>query len=642
MANGFLSPIALIVQTLSSQGIVRAGYKVNIYAPGTTIPVSTYADATLRVPNENPIVLLSDGRLPASIWAPAGTALKMVISDPHGRPILGGTVDNLPLIDDSFSTLHPRTTAEIAAQIWPTNYTYAPGNVLRYGADPTGVASSFAAVRNCMKAALTGHNIAGMGDHGRVYFPRGTYMIDSDGVFNDSADFQRGFIIEGDGLSSTVLKLKTNGADIWFYNNESKSTQQYIFVTVRDLLFTSDSTQYGNGFRFQQDQGWRFFRCWMLNLNTALDSEGGFSGNNGSEHRFYSCKFSQIHDAVHRFNNLQCLNIEYHGCDVESIFGDIFRIDAGGGGALRVFGGSYIMDDGGTPRYLLNINGGGLGNNNNTYTINGIQTELHSTNNRLVRYGSGSGGAHIVFNDCNITATNGAREQVTISTARVTFNRCVLTQNQGDTYRVTGPTAGGDQYGEPGSIHFNECDVPVDLSMSCSTPSNSGDGLEWGIISARGCYNNRYVPLDTRIHRYAVDFDLNWYNGGRASNFPGLKTVSVKPRNRSWPFADSRFDWIVTLPTGALIVNIQVFRPENSGSAGAYTLHVGNGDKSITYATDGGGISAPAARSVIVKYDIAHMVAAGTANPNNQVRIWADPTTTYGGAIGGYFIVQYY
>lgn len=642
MANAFLSPIALIVQTLSKQGTVRAGYKVNIYAPGSTIPVATYTDATLRVANENPIVLLSDGRLPASIWAPAGTALKMVIGDTQGRPIVGGTVDNLPLIDDAFSSLHPRTAAEIAAQIWPTNYTYAAGNVLRYGADPTGVASSFAAVRNCMKAALTGHNIAGMGDHGRVYFPRGTYMIDSDGVFNNSADFQRGFIIEGDGLSSTVLKLKTNGADTWFYNNASKSTQQYIFVTVRDLLFTSDSTQYGNGFRFQQDQGWRFFRCWMLNLNIALDSEGGYSGNNGSEHRFYSCKFTHIHDAVHRFNNLQCLNIEYHGCDVESIFGDIFRIDAGGGGALRVFGGSYIMDDGGAPRYLLNINGGGLGNNNNTYTINGIQTELHSTNNRLVHYGSGSGGAHIVFNDCNITATNGAREQVAISTARVTFNRCVLTQNQGDTYRVTGPTAGGDQYGEPGSIHFIECDVPVDLSTSCSTPSNSGDGLEWGIISARGCYNNRYVPLDARIHRYAVDFDLNWYNGGRASNFPGLKTVSVKPRNRSWPFADSRFDWVVTLPAGALIVNIQVFRPENSGSAGAYTLHVGNGDKSVIYGTDGGGISAPAARSIMVKYDIAHMVAAGATSPNNQVRVWADPTTAFGGAIGGYFIVQYY
>ena len=58
-----------------------------------------------------------------------------------------------------------------------------------------------------------------MGDHGRVYFPRGTYLIDDDAVFNNAADFQRGFIIEGDGLASSVLLLKTAGAERWFYDN---------------------------------------------------------------------------------------------------------------------------------------------------------------------------------------------------------------------------------------------------------------------------------------------------------------------------------------------------------------------------------------------------------------------------------------
>jgi hypothetical protein len=640
MASAFSSPIALIVEGFARQGTVKAGYQVGTFAPGSSIPVATFTDSTLTVKNANPIVLLANGRFPASVWGPSGMMLKLVISDAQGKPIPGGTIDNLPLIDDTLGALYPRTTAEIAAGVTPANCAYQPGNVLRYGADSTGVANSFAAVKNCLKAALTGHNVAGIGDHGRVYFPRGTYAIEGDGVFNNSADFQRGFIIEGDGLASSCLKLKTNGTPAWFYNNAAKSTQQYIFVTVRDLQFTSDSGDNGNGFKFQQDQGWRFFRCWMLNLHTALDSEGGLAGNTGSEHKFYSCKFTHIHNAVHLFNNLQCLNIEYHGCDVETIYGDIFQIGPGGGGALRVFGGSYIMDDGGKPHYLLNIDGGGLGNNNNTYTINGIQTELHSKNDRLVYHGSG-GGAHITFNDCNITATNGAREQVNVSTARVTFNRCVLTQNQGDTYRVTGPSAGGDQYGEPGSIHFNECDVPRNLSSLCSTPP-AADGFAWGLISARGCYNNAFTWSDARTHRYAIDFDLNWYNGGRAGNFPGLKSISVKPQNRSWPFADAGCDWVVTLPANALIVNIYVFRPANAGSAGAYTLHVGNGDKSVVYGTDGGGIDAPAARSIVVQHDIGNLASAGTSNPHNQVRVWANPTTSYGGAMGGYFIVQYY
>ena len=642
MVSAYLSPIVQILEAFAAQGVVRAGFRVNIYAAGSAIRVTTYADSTLAVANDNPIVLQAQGRLPASIWGRPGTVLKLAITDAEGKSVPGGSIDNLTLIGDVFSALYPRTEAEVTARVTPINYAEPPGSVLRYGADPSGRLNSFTAVQNCLRASLTGRNVAGMGDHGRVYFPRGTYLIDGDGVFNNVADFQRGFIIEGDGLSSSVIKLKTNGRQSWLYANEAKSTQQYIFVTVRDLQITSDDADVGNGFKFQQDQGWRFFRCWMLNLRIAIDSDGGFTGNNGSEHKFFNCKFTAIRQAVHRFNNLQCLNIEYHGCDIESITGDIFQIGPGGGGALRVFGGSFIMDDGGTPHYLLNIDGGGLGNNNNTYIFNCIQTELHSTNNRLLTQASSGGGAHIVFSDCNITATNGSREQVNVATARVTFNRCVLTQNQGDTYRVRGPTAGGDQYGEPGHIIFNECDVPRNLSNVCFATPDGGDGLAWGQISARGCYSNGYVPTEARTHRYGMDFDLNWFNGGRASNFSGLKSISVKPQNRSWPFMDSTFDWVVTLPVGALIVSIDVYRPANAGRSEQYTLHVGNGDKSVIYGTDGGSIDAAAPRKITVTNEISQLVSCGNSSPSNQVRIWANPTTSYAAAMGGYFIVRYY
>lgn len=641
MPNAYQSPIPLIVRGLAAARTVARGFKVHIYLAESVVPAATFADSRLTVKNENPMVLTADGRLPSDIWAASGTVLKVVITDREDHPVSGGSVDRLPLIDDAFSSLYPRTDQEVKAGVAPSNYRFPPGNVLRYGADPAGTASSYRAVRDCLKAAVTGRNEAGMGDHGRVYFPRGTYLIDDDAVFNNAADFQRGFIIEGDGLASSVLLLKTAGAERWFYDNAAGSTQQYIFVTVRDLQFKSDDPRRGSGFRFQQDQGWRFFRCWMLNLYTAIDSAGGLAGNVGSEHKFFSCKFTGIRNAVHLFNSAQCMNIEYHGCDVESIYGDIFQIGVNGGGALRVFGGSYIMDDGGSVRYLLNIAGTGLGNNNNSFTVSGIQTEMHSTNNRLVRQGPGSGGAHVVFNECNITATNGAREQVAVSTARVTFNRCVLTQNQGDTYRVLGPDEGGDQFGEAGSIHFVECDVPANLSYLCSAPPGT-DGLAWGQISARGCFNNFLRSLEPRIQRHAVDFDLNWYNGGRSGNFPGLKTISVKPQNRSWPCVDADYDWVVTLPAHAQIANIFVLRPANDGPAVPYTLHVGNGDKSVIYGSDGGGIGAPRERAISVQNSIGRWIPAGRANPGNQVRVWADPTTAYRGATGGYFLVQYY
>jgi hypothetical protein len=102
------------------------------------------------------------------------------------------------------------------------------------------------------------------------------------------------------------------------------------------------------------------------------------------------------------------------------------------------------------------------------------------------------------------------------------------------------------------------------------------------------------------------------------------------------------YDWVVTLPAHALIVNIYVFRPANAGPQVPYRLHVGNGDKSVVYGSDGGNITASRERTIIVEKAIDQLIPAGASNPHNQVRVWAEPTTTDRSATGGYFVVQYY
>ena len=47
MAAGFLSPIALIVQAFTDQGVVGAGYKVNVYLAGSTTFVTVYTSSAL-------------------------------------------------------------------------------------------------------------------------------------------------------------------------------------------------------------------------------------------------------------------------------------------------------------------------------------------------------------------------------------------------------------------------------------------------------------------------------------------------------------------------------------------------------------------------------------------------------------------
>jgi hypothetical protein len=74
----------------------------------------------------------------------------------------------------------PRTAAEIAAGVTPTNVSYPVGNVLRYGADPSGVAGSSAALM------AAGNSFGAQG--GTVFLPAGTYSIPCGNFYAFSED----------------------------------------------------------------------------------------------------------------------------------------------------------------------------------------------------------------------------------------------------------------------------------------------------------------------------------------------------------------------------------------------------------------------------------------------------------------------
>lgn len=69
-----------------------------------------------------------------------------------------------------------QTAAEIAANVTPVNFGYAPGNVLRYGADPSGSRDSTAAINQAIAVA----NAQG---GGVVLYPPGRYLVGSAGIF---------------------------------------------------------------------------------------------------------------------------------------------------------------------------------------------------------------------------------------------------------------------------------------------------------------------------------------------------------------------------------------------------------------------------------------------------------------------------
>lgn len=136
MATGYMSPVSMILQIFSDQGVVGSGYKIFTYVGGSvSTPQNTWTDSTLSVLNSNPIVLTSAGRLPnTAVWVPGGTLLKIVITDANGAPIAGGTIDNIPAINDLSTTgFFGLSPGEIANSVVPVNFGFPPGWIYRYG-----------------------------------------------------------------------------------------------------------------------------------------------------------------------------------------------------------------------------------------------------------------------------------------------------------------------------------------------------------------------------------------------------------------------------------------------------------------------------------------------------------------------------
>lgn len=173
MATGVISP-AITFQGYTGNGALNAGGFVATYAAGTTTPIATYTDATLTTPNSNPVRLNAIGQ--AAIWLTPGVTYKFVETDALGNQC--GYADQLqgpaPQLTQQGigALLYPQTAAEITAGVTPTYYRYPVGNVLRYGADNTGLVDSTTILQSAI-------NVMAATNGGIVYFPQGTYKVTS-------------------------------------------------------------------------------------------------------------------------------------------------------------------------------------------------------------------------------------------------------------------------------------------------------------------------------------------------------------------------------------------------------------------------------------------------------------------------------
>lgn len=185
---------------------------LSTFIAGSSTPQATYPDSTQTTPNTNPIILNQRGE--ANVWLVAGQTYKLVLKDSLGNVIwsvdniTGGLVLTQQVIGQ---LLYPVTGIETAAGVTVVAFQYPPGNVLRYGADPTGSVDSTTAIQGALNLNLNG------GCAYQVIIPPGifltsgltvslanTYILGSTPSQNSLSACT---ILKGTGANTTVLQV---------------------------------------------------------------------------------------------------------------------------------------------------------------------------------------------------------------------------------------------------------------------------------------------------------------------------------------------------------------------------------------------------------------------------------------------------
>ena len=195
---------------LSNSGALIPGAKAYFYTAGTSTPLAVYQDYDLATPHSDPVVADGDGRFPAIFYDPASN-YKVKLTDASDVEIYTqdyaasptSAAEIYPTSNDLAQDLNSlaRTANEISAGVVPTDYSYAPGNVLRYGADNTGVTDASSAIQDAIDVTL------------EVVFPPGTYLVQTNLTLRSGSKLmgQGRPTIKTDGTNRLVSAIGTLG-----------------------------------------------------------------------------------------------------------------------------------------------------------------------------------------------------------------------------------------------------------------------------------------------------------------------------------------------------------------------------------------------------------------------------------------------
>jgi hypothetical protein len=482
---------------------------------------------------------------------------------------------------------------------------------------------------------------------GRIWFPSGTYLV-SDQVFSSLVDARSpfcGFEFVGEHRESSVLVLETNGVEAWFYRNPA-NTARYQKLLFRSLGFQSDDYRYGNFMTQWSDGGpkqMRFEHCDFQNLQKFLVCNGV---GNADLNKIVCCT-GQFYGDILTLNNDQAVQHDFIGTDFGT-YGNFVHVQAGGGGNVNVINGAMdfawhtdFSPPSGNWMFLMDA-GSAVGIGNCTFAFRDLRVEIESYTRTganppfgLVNsYGNPQAALpRIIFDNVNFvnsqTYTIDVNGNITSSNYRKTtavqifprqnveFKNCVLAKNF--YYDVNGV----NDIGSPNSggiIKFTDCydGVSTELPAGESAKQNLHDRVTYtsnaGRVITLGMTDQ---GTGSPQIRKALDVDPRWNFGFAREESSQKKLLTLKPVGNVFPITtNGSNDYYVDLPQIFFAFRIYIFKPADGSSSNAYQLYLGNGDKSVTYATS---------TSVSGEFKDAHTIDITNLDLNGvgQLRLWA-------------------
>src|SRR5699024_5988677 len=330
--------------------------------------------------------------------------------------------------------------------------------------------------------------------------------------------------------------------------------------------YVEDITIVGNGknkfwgikSRSGSPQANRFRRVYFKKLKEAVTVDFGTHNYNADLFRFESCKATSINGwvfGVKTEKNSQSVVHTFESCDFESITGDILHFKSGG--TAEIFGGSWIVNDGGRVIHTENLDGSGIGNANKTFNFYGTKFEVQYKNDLTNQYHLFYNKSRAVINflNCNFNqfGKKGFYGMLDLM-GNVTFTNCLFNEN----FQInTNINDSADYRLNKPMIKFYNCQLKSQANELVIYDENISKGNRPIVKIENSFSHDKNQPVN-------VDLNNEYGNSYTTSNLKTYNFMNSRELLLGLPVLketdDIEREVIFKLPVGATIKKIRLIR----------------------------------------------------------------------------------